>query len=297
MAGVLAERDGKPFYVQATKGVLIATGGFQYNKALMEKYNPLMAKVTPAGGAGSTGDGLLMAQAYGADVLDTNYIKATFGYQMTSHPNSLHAYYSGAIVVNHAGKRFVDESISYKLISDAALGQPDKFTFQLFDEKVRSEMGGMTKRFAEILDVPELKAGKDTPYCFAGQTLEEVATKAGVDPEGLQATVAQYNADVEKGKDSQFGRTSLTSGFGQMKKIETPPFFLYPSVPRCIATYCGIKIDPRARVIDVFGEPIPGLYACGEATGGVHGAAYMTGTAFGKAFSFGRLAALDIAKN
>ena len=99
------------------------------------------------------------------------------------------------------------------------------------------------------------------------------------------------------GKDSVFGRDSLTSGFGKPLKIEKGPFFLYPTQPRCIATYCGLRIDANARVIDVFGEAIPGLYACGEATGVVHGAAYMTGTALGKAFSFGRLAALDIANS
>lgn len=297
IVGVKAIKDGKPFYCRALKGVLIATGGFQYNKALMEKYNPLMAKVTPAGGAGSTGDGLLMAQAYGADVLDTNYIKATFGYQRSSYPNSLHAYYTGAVIVNHEGNRFVDESISYKLLSDAALAQPDEYTFLFFDDAIRKELAAQASRFAEVLDVKELNEGKDTPYCFCGQTIEEVAKKAGVNPENLAKTIALYNSDTEKGVDSQFGRTSLTSGFGKLKRIDKAPFFLYPAVPRCIATYCGLKIDPSARVIDVFGDPIPGLYACGEVTGGVHGAAYMTGTAFGKAMSFGRLAALAIAKN
>ena len=295
VCGVKAVHGGKEIFYEAKKGVLIATGGFQFNNKLMVKYNPLMAKVTPAGGAGNTGDGLLMAQAYGADVLDTNYIKATFGYQRGSYPHSVHCYYSGAIVVNHEGKRFVDESISYKLISDAALAQPDDFTFQLFDEKIRRQRSKDYPRNAQVLDVKELQQGKDTDYCFCGQTIEEVAKKAGVNPQNLAATVKQYNADVDKGKDSVFGRSSLTSGFGKMAKIEKPPFFLYPSVPRCIATYCGLKIDVKARVIDVFGDPIPGLYACGEVTGGVHGAAYMTGTAFGKAFSFGRIAALDIA--
>ena len=142
-----------------------------------------------------------------------------------------------------------------------------------------------------------LNAGKDTPYCFCGQTLEEVAKKAGVNSENLFATVKKYNEDIEKnGVGSVFGRRSLTSGFGKPVKIEQAPFFLYPTQPRCIATYCGLRIDPNARVIDISGDPIPGLYACGEVTGGVHGAAYMTGTALGKAFSFGRLAALDIAK-
>ena len=125
-----------------------------------------------------------------------------------------------------------------------------------------------------------------------------VAKKAGVNVENLKETVAKYNSDIEmNGKDSVFGRDSLTSGFGKPLNIEKGPFFLYPTKPRCIATYCGLRIDANARVIDVFGEAIPGLYACGEATGGVHGAAYMTGTALGKAFSFGRLAALDIANS
>ena len=97
------------------------------------------------------------------------------------------------------------------------------------------------------------------------------------------------------GKDSVFGRDSLTSGFGKPLKIEKGPFFLYPTKPRCIATYCGLRIDANARVIDVFGDKINNLYAAGEIVGGVHGSAYMTGTAWGKAMSLGRLAARNIA--
>lgn len=296
IVGVKAEKSGKSIYIRATKAVIIATGGFQYSKELMEKYNPLMAKVTPAGCKGNTGDGLKMAQAYGADVLDTNYIKATFGYQLGNYPDSVHCYYAGAIIVNHDGKRFVDESKSYKLLSDAALGQPDEYTFQLFDENIRTKRIKEHPRNAMVLDNKDLNAGKDAPFCFCGRTLEEVAKKAGVNPKNLIATVKKYNDDIEKnGIDSVYGRRSLTSGYGKLLKIEQGPFFLYPTKPRCIATYCGLKIDANGRVIDVFGEPIPSLYACGEVTGGVHGAAYMTGTALGKAFSFGRLAALDIA--
>lgn len=79
ICGVKCQKSGKDYFIKANKGVIIASGGFQYSKELMEKYNPLMAKVTPAGCRGNTGDGLKMAQAYGADVMDTNYIKATFG--------------------------------------------------------------------------------------------------------------------------------------------------------------------------------------------------------------------------
>ena len=296
ICGVRVQENSGTHFIHAKKGVLIATGGFQFNKELMEKYNPLMAKVTPAGGVGNTGDGMLMAQAYGAEVIDTCYIKATFGYQLGNYPDSMHCYYAGAIIVNHAGNRFVNESISYKLLSDAALAQPDEYTFQLFDENIRQRRIKEHPRNAMILTNPALNEGKDTSFCFVGKTLDEVAKKAGVNAETLKKTVAQYNADVDKGVDSKFGRTSLTSGYGKMLRIEKPPFFLYPSKPRCIATYCGVRINSKARVINVFGEEIPGLYACGEVTGGVHGAAYMTGTALGKAFSFGRIAVLDMAK-
>ena len=168
------------FRIHAKKGVLIATGGFQFNKELMEKYNPLMAKVTPAGGVGNTGDGMLMAQAYGAEVIDTCYIKATFGYQLGNYPDSMHCYYAGAIIVNHAGNRFVNESISYKLLSDAALAQPDEYTFQLFDENIRQRRIKEHPRNAMILTNPALNEGKDTSFCFVGKTLDEVAKKAGV---------------------------------------------------------------------------------------------------------------------
>ena len=296
ICGVKVTAEGKTKHIGARFGVLLANGGFSRNPVLLGKYAPPMRYAAVIAGAGTAGDGMLMAQAYGAEVIDTCYIKATFGYQLGNYPDSMHCYYAGAIIVNHAGNRFVNESISYKLLSDAALAQPDEYTFQLFDENIRQRRIKEHPRNAMILTNPALNEGKDTSFCFVGKTLDEVAKKAGVNAETLKKTVAQYNADVDKGVDSKFGRTSLTSGYGKMLRIEKPPFFLYPSKPRCIATYCGVRINSKARVINVFGEEIPGLYACGEVTGGVHGAAYMTGTALGKAFSFGRIAVLDMAK-
>ena len=79
-------------------------------------------------------------------------------------------------------------------------------------------------------------------------------------------------------------------------RIEKAPFFIFPSVGAMIGTYCGVRITPKAEVVDVFGETIPHLYAAGEMTGGVHGASYMTGTAFSKAMSFGRIAVRAISQ-
>ena len=94
-------------------------------------------------------------------------------------------------------------------------------------------------------------------------------------------------------KDPEFDCMFFKDG----KLLEHGPYFALRLWPRVHHTMGGLEINDKAQVLDVEGKPIPGLYAAGEATGGVHGAAYMTGTALGKAFSFGRLAALDIANS
>lgn len=202
----------------------------------------------------------------------------------------MHGYYDGAIIVNSDGKRFVNESLSYKLLADAALAQKDPNNFQLFDEPLRVAMRDKSAKYKKLLS--PMDNGGETDYCLRGDTLEEAAKKAGIPPEALTATVERYNQAVDSGKDTEFGRTSLTSGFGKLVKIEKGPFYLYRSRGRIIATYCGLRIDPKGEVVDVFGEPIRGLWACGEVCGGVHGAAYMTGTAVCKAMAYGRIAAL-----
>lgn len=297
IVGVECERKGKKLLFEAEKGVILTSGGFSRNKALLNKYNPLMAKADAEGGMGNTGDGLLMALAYGADTLDTNYIKATHGYRPTdpSFKKTSHTYYSGGILVDKNGKRFVNESLSYKLLGDESLKLENGISYAVFDEKARQHLIKTLPKDGNYM--AELDGGKDTPWCFQGKTIEEVAKKAGVNPQNLAKTIEKYNADVEKnGKDSVFGRSSLTSGYGKLSPINHGPYFIYPVKPRLIATYCGIKINPKAQVIDVFGEPIKGLYAAGEVTGGLHGAAYMSGTAFGKAMTFGRVAAQSISK-
>ena len=103
----------------------------------------------------------------------------------------------------------------------------------------------------------------------------------------------EFNEAAPAGKD-KLGRTSLSSGYGKPIPLAKGPFFIMPATAGMIGTYCGVRIDPKAHVIDVFGDPIPGLLAAGECTGGVHGAAYMTGTAFGKAIAYCRIAAHTI---
>jgi fumarate reductase flavoprotein subunit len=112
-----------------------------------------------------------------------------------------------------------------------------------------------------------------------------------VPSDALQETVARYNEFVDSGHDADFGRRHLVHNYGQLRRIESPPFYAYPSTAVLYATYCGLCVDTEMRVLDVFGEPINGLYAAGEIVGGLHGAGYMTGSALGNAAIFGRIAA------
>jgi fumarate reductase flavoprotein subunit len=114
--------------------------------------------------------------------------------------------------------------------------------------------------------------------------------KIGIDAAQLATTVARYNGFVESGVDADFGRDGLSTHYGKLVKIERAPFYAYPSTSGIIATYCGLTVDADTRVLNVFGEPIAGLYAAGELMGGFHGISYMTGSALGKAVIFGRIA-------
>ena len=103
------------------------------------------------------------------------------------------------------------------------------------------------------------------------------------------------NEGIKSDSDA-FGRKTLVDTSGKPIPLDKGPFYIMPATAAVIATYCGLKINKDAKVQNVFGEVIPGLWAAGEMTGGVHGAGYMSGSAFGKAMTFGRIAAKDIAK-
>lgn len=287
--GVIAESRGKEVSYGAKRGVVLASGGFSLNKDLLEKFVPPMANAKVINGLGNEGDGLKMAWAYGSDIQDMPYIKATFGFTLdpkTIAEDFALIFYQGAIIVNKEGKRFVDESKSYKLVGDAALVQPGAMGFQIFDSMIREK--GMSDPLGRTAGLEE------RGLIYSAPTLKELAEKIGVPSDTLEETVKTYNVDVEKGMDSQFGRKALVASFGKPVKIEKPPFYAFPSTAAILGTYGGILINEKTQVIDVFGDVIPGLYAAGEIIGGVHGAAYMTGTAFGKALIFGKLAGSEI---
>ncbi|WP_167043662.1 FAD-dependent oxidoreductase [Salinibacterium sp. ZJ454] len=267
--------------------VVIATGGFSQNPQLLERFAPQMNHAVRAGGAGSTGDGLLLAWQLGAGVIDTPHIKATYGIYPWPHEHEygtgVLAVYKGAIAVNQAGRRFTDESLPYKVLGDASLAQNGGHTWQVWDADVM-------ERSVDDVPIYDLAGRAATGLAVRAETLDELARLIGVPAAELTTTVDQYNAAIDGDTADEFGRVHLSGGVGNRCRIARAPFFAHASTAVVLATYCGLTVTPDSAVLDVFGDPILGLYAAGEVTGGFHGGGYMTGTSIGKAGIFGRIA-------
>lgn len=289
--GVVVQSGGKEMAIRGKRAVILTAGGFSRNQKLLKTFAPMQVGVNTVCGKGCMGDGLLMAWKLGADLRDMAYVKSTFG----NHPDSgserhllLFPVYRGAIAVNKKGKRFVNESFSYKLLGDACLAQPDAMSYQVFDQTVmdKTSPGVLTFDFEEAL--------RDG-YMIKGDSISDLAGKIGVDGGALAETINKYNSDIAGGCVDEFGRTAMSNQFGSLVKLDKAPFYAYPSVNVMLGTYCGLGVNSKMEVLDVFGNAIEGLYAAGEVMGGFHGAAYMTGSGLGKAAIYGRLAAKSAA--
>lgn len=284
--GVVVHTGADQKTISVSGHVILASGGFSRNRELIHRFAPQYAEAVFVGGDGNVGDGLRMAWKLGADVRDMAYIKGTFGKHPvdTTNNHSLQAVYKGAIAVNQDGRRFVDESLSYKLLGDACMLQPCHTAYQIFDQPI-FDSGDDQMRVFDF--GRRLEAG----LLLEADTLEALARAVEIPHSALKETIDRYNGYVDAKHDPEFGRKVLVHHHGELRRIEHGPFYAYPSTAVVLATYCGLRIDPQMRVIDVFGEPIAGLLAAGEVVGGFHGGAYMTGSSLGKAAIFGRLAA------
>jgi flavocytochrome c len=291
--GVMAQVDGKRQVIRARRGVVLASGGFSRNTEMLRTFVPAQAAAVRYGGAGNTGDGIRMAWQLGAGFRDFGHIKGTFGFHTNARTEAGRGWtklfiYRGAIAVNRHGKRYVDESCSYKLLGDAVLRQPDAMAFQILDQGIMDTASDGVPPF-------DFRSARKRGLVDEADSLEALAQKIGIDPAALVATVTRYNGFVANGKDEDFGRDGLSNHYGKLVKIERAPFYAYSTTSGLIATYCGLTVDPETRVLDVFGAPIEGLFAAGEVMGGFHGVSYMTGSALGKCVIFGRIAGRNAA--
>lgn len=276
--GVEVKRsDGKvdSFYSNA---VILATGGFTANVSLRQKYDPRLTSEFPTTANpngtlfdGATGDGLIMAQALGADTKDAEYLQL-----IPFWGGRLLDYVGADIYVNNQGERFVNEAASWKTVSDAILKQDRREMWAITD--AQSTKGASLG--VKLMNGTVKKAS----------TIEEMARSMQVPVQNLINTIQEYNTFAEKGFDPFFGKALFT------QLINTAPYYF--GKEKLAVHFCcgGIKLNAKAEVVRKDGSSIPGLYVCGEASGGPHGHDRLGGVALTSAFVFGRIAGENAAK-
>lgn len=283
-------KDGQKITLNAKKGVVLATGGFSNNPEMREKYNtewPSLKNLKSTNSVAITGDGIAMAEAVGANLVGMQYIQLLpMGDPKTgSLSGNIEQGVQNRIFVNLQGKRFVDEGARRDVMTKALLEQPEQKMWSILD-KHSYPTGDVKNHFNESID--ELVAAK---RAFKANSLEELAKLIGVDANNLKAAVEDFNKHVADGSVDSFGRTLFA------EKIDTPPFYAGMRTATVHHTMGGVAINELAQVLNKDGKVIPGLYAAGEVTGGIHGSNRLGGNALADINVFGKIAGSNAAKN
>ena len=307
VVGVVTEEGGKTVRIGARKGVIIATGGFEWNEKLVHSF--LRGPMTgPVSVPECEGDGLLMAMEVGASLGNMGkswWLQSSM--ELAAHGRGKANYLIGnsertrprSILVNRDAKRFVNEAANYNAIGpvlfnwDANRHDYINLPFWIIVDQTYVD----TYRFFNTT-----QSGVAPPWAVSGETIEELGTRIGLDGAVLTQTVARFNADVRNGRDTEFGRGDNTydnfwgdrnyeGAFRTLGVIDTAPFYAVKMESGVLGTCGGPRPNADAQVIDWDDKPIEGLYVCSNAmsspTAGVYGGA---GGTLGPGMTFGFIA-------
>ena len=309
--GVRIQRDGQPVTVRARRGVILASGGFEHNPQLRKEFQrePIGTEWT-VGAAENTGDGILAGQRAGAALGPMDDAWWGPAVPLPRGPYFLLAErcQPGCILVNAAGRRFVNEAAPYV---DAVHAMYDAHTAEtphipswlVFDQGYRNRYLFASRAPRQPLPAHWYAAG----VCAKADTLAGLAAEIAVPADGLTATVERFNAQADRGRDDDFhrGESAYDRYYGDPRNrpnpclapLVRPPFYAVKIVPGDLGTKGGLSTDARARVLGPDGSAIPGLYAAGNTSALVMGRSYAgPGATLGPAMTFGYLAALDLAE-
>ncbi|AJO73657.1 flavocytochrome c [Lactiplantibacillus plantarum] len=261
--------------------VLLATGGFGANKTLLGQYRDDLKNYQTTNQPGATGDGILLAQAIGAKLVDMDQVQV----HPTVQQDTDHAYLigeavrgEGAILVDNQGARFVNELDTRKNVTAAIDQLGGTGAYLIFDRGIRDRV-----KAVEFYDhIGLVKTGTD---------LETLATVTGLDAATLKQTVADWNQAVANHNDAAFNRTT-----GMDRDIAAGPFYSIHIAPAVHYTMGGIAINPATQVLNQDERPIAGLFAAGEVVGGLHGNNRIGGNSIAETVIFGRQAGQQMFK-
>lgn len=280
---ILTDANGAAVGVKATgasgetvtvnaKAVVLATGGFGANLDMVVKYKPELKGFMTTNAPGIQGQGIEMAQAIGAATVDMDQIQI----HPTVEANTAALITEGlrgdgAILINEEGKRFIDEVGTRDVVSAAEIAQTGSYSWLVVDQAMAD---------ASSVIQGYIKKG----YTVTGATYEELGKAMGVDAAAFAETMEKWNGYVEAKNDPDFGRTSFAN------PLNTAPYYAVKVTAGVHHTMGGLKINANTEVLNEKGEVIPGLFAAGEVTGGVHGANRLGGNAVADFTVFGRIA-------
>ena len=280
---ILTDANGAAVGVKATgasgetvtvnaKAVVLASGGFGANLDMVVKYKPELKGFMTTNAPGIQGQGIEMAQAIGAATVDMDQIQI----HPTVEANTAALITEGlrgdgAVLINAEGKRFIDEVGTRDVVSAAEIAQTGSYSWLVVDQAMVD---------ASSVIQGYIKKG----YTVTGATYEELGEAMGVDAAAFAETMEKWNGYVEAKNDPDFGRTSFAN------PLNTAPYYAVKVTAGVHHTMGGLKINANTEVLNEKGEVIPGLFAAGEVTGGVHGANRLGGNAVADFTVFGRIA-------
>jgi len=297
VVGIKIETQDGIKNVKAEKGVILTTGGFAGNVEMRSKHVPALTSDIPTTNhVGATGEGIIMAQEVGANTTQMSYIQL---YPFANPNNGVLDSYAvipfsgpsaGIVYVDQYGNRYVNEGERRDVCSRAAQNSGGVPTFSIFGQEIVEKAG--------FISAEQLENGIFENRIFKADTLEELADiinsnkyKDGtisMNRETLKSTIETHNGYVDAGKDPDFGKVIDK---GVMLKIEKGPYYAIPQWPSVHHTMGGLTITEKTEVQDIWGNVIPGLYAAGEITGGVHGTNRLGSNAIPDALVHGYIAA------
>jgi len=323
VTGVEVERYGHRSIIAARHGVVIAAGGFEWNQTMRDRYftvpTPTQWSTSPE--RANDGKATLAAQAIGADVefMETGWyipsmLMPTVGVPNTemTHQMSFDHGRPHSVCVNRNGVRFVKETIAYDqfglaMIEDHKKTGSTSVAWLVFDDQFRDKYSAGGFMLKALLPDHKVPGHWWDHYVYRADSIAALAAKTGVNADALQQTVAKMNDYARTGIDPEFGRGSdaYDKFFGDPRvtpntclgAIDKPPYYAVPVILGDMGTKGGLKADAQARVLNVNGAPIAGLYAVGNASGSITGNCYPgAGGTIGPAMTFGFIAANAIAE-
>ncbi len=274
VTGVKVQNADGSIYTLKAKAVIIATGGFGANLEMVTRLQPSLSGFATLNHPGATGDAFDWVTPLGGATIQLANIQIHPTAEAVNHILITEAVRgNGAILVNHAGKRFCNEMDTRDVVSAAILKQQSGEAFLIFDQGVRKSLASIETYANQHL-------------LIEGNSITELANLTGIPAESLAESMARYNAQQKAGVDNDFGRsaTAMTAA------LETAPFYAVRVMPAIHHTMGGLSVNTETQVIKADGKPIPGLFAAGEVTGGLHGANRLGGNGVADIVVNGRLA-------